>query len=233
VTDILPEMRMCAEPNRIVAIVEDGEPTSELAARAVAAAQEVMPKVTGHLAGTLRPIFGSNFFGIYFPDRRIWFLEQGTRAHTMHSLAGKTVPMWIDDPSGSVRRENPKAKVRTTVDGRTQVQLFRRVGTKSGYRAWQSKVIRMTRSGVRVARYKYPGAAGRIARREAAKPLTSAGRTGGRIARGNVGVAWRNPGIQGRQMLNFAMTIAAEESDIDLTHLFLVDEATFSPLVRA
>lgn len=227
-----PEMQLCARPDRIIALVGQDEATAELAQRAVNLAREVMPKVTGHLAGTLEPIHGLNFFGIYFPDRRVWFLEQGTRAHTMHEIAGKTIPMWIDDPTGAERRQNPKAKTRTTVDGRAQVLIFRRVGTKSGYRAWASKIVRVTRSGARIAKYKYPGAAGRITRREAPRPLTTAGRTGGRIARGNVGVAWRNPGLQGRQILNFAVTMAAAESDIDLESLFLTDAPTFFPLVR-
>lgn len=231
---LLPEMHLSQRPDRIVALVEEGEDTDLLAERAIELAQEVMPKVTGYLTTTLRPIMGPNYFGIYFPDRRVWFLDQGTRPFTMHQLAGKTIPMWIDDPTGAERRKNPKAKTRRTIDGRLQVLIFRRVGTREGAQARKaSKVVKLLSSGARVARYSYPGAAGRIARREAKKPMTSPGRTGGRIAKGNVGVAWRHPGLTGRQFLNFAVMASAEESGLDLPHVYLTDGATFFPLVRS
>lgn len=222
----LPERRMAHEPDRIIALVDEdiGFGTEELANYAVETAQAIMPKVTGGLANSLRPVHGIGYFGINFPDKRVWFLERGTRPRTMNNLAGKTVPMWIDDPTGTERKSNPKAKIRTTVDGRVQVLIFRRVGVKPAGRR--------TKGAGRVARY--PGAPGRIARREAPGTLTTPGRTGGRIARGNVGVAWRNPGITAREFLNYAMSVAVEDGDLDnVREVYLVDAPTFFILTRA
>jgi hypothetical protein len=224
--DLLPENRLCREPNRII-VIGAGTFTSDMATEATNVARSVMPKITGYLSTTLRPIYGVGWFGIYFPDRRVWFLEQGTRPFTMRSLQGKTIPMWVDDPTGTERRANPKAKVRITVDGRTQVQIFRRVGVKGAARGAK---VTTGAYGLRVARY--PGAPGRITRREASAPLTTAGRTGGRIAKGNVGVAWRNPGLDARFFLNMAMTSVAAEHGIDADAVYLADEATFYTLVR-
>lgn len=219
---MLPEVRMSSTPDRIIALVDPewGYSTDLFAEHAITVAKEIMPKVTGSLAMTLTPLYGIGYFGIYFPDRRVWFLEQGTRARTMHSLSGKIIPMWIDDPTGKERRENPKARTRSTLDGRTQVLIFRRVGVKGAAR--QAR-------GRRVARY--PGQAGRIVRREAGQPLTTPGRTGGRIAKGNVGVSWRNPGMVGRRFLNYAMTVAAE-ADPDVDKVYLADGVTSYALLR-
>jgi hypothetical protein len=218
----LPEDRLCPEPDRIIALVPGVVFTDDLATKAVDIARQVMPKVTGYLSTTLRPTHGVGWFGIYFPDRRIWFLEQGTRPFTMRSLQGKTIPMWVDDPTGAERRANPKAQTRFTVDGRTQVLIFRRVGVKGAQRG-----LKVGRGGAR-----YPGAPGRIARREAPKPFTTAGRTGGRIARGNIGVAWRNPGMTGRQFLNMAVAITCAEAGLEVDQLYLADDPTLFTLIR-
>lgn len=221
--EVLPEDRLCAEPDRIIALVPGVTFTDDLATKAVDIAQQVMPKVSGYLATTLRTTHGVGWFGIYFPDRRIWFLERGTRPFTMRSLQGKTIPMWIDDPTGNERRANPKAQTRVTTDGRTQVLLFRRVGIKGAGRS-----LKVGGRG----RARYPGAPGRIVRREAAAPLTSAGRTGGRIAKGNVSVAWRNPGMVGRHFLNMAMAVTCAEAGLDVDQLYLADDPTFFTLIR-
>lgn len=223
---LLPENRLCREPDRIV-VLGAGLYTADLATQAVNIARSIMPKITGYLASTLRPIYGTGWFGIYFPDRRVWFLEQGTKPRTMTSLAGKVIPMWIEDPTGRERKANPKAETRVTQDGRTQVLIFRRVGVKG---AAKGAKVKTGAYGLRVARY--PGQAGRIAKREAAKPLTTAGKQGGRIAKGNVGVAWRNPGVQGRMFLNMAVTAAAEDEGVEADTAYLADEATFYHLVR-
>jgi|tagenome__1003787_1003787.scaffolds.fasta_scaffold20951591_3 hypothetical protein len=229
--ELLPETRVSTYPDRMVILVEPGLETESLAQRAVYTAQLVMPKVTGYMVTTLRPISGDNFFGIYFPDRRIWFLEQGTRPFTMRSLAGKTIPMWINDPTGSERRANPKAKTRTTVDGRTQVLIFRRAA-KHGARKTVSR--RAPDGSLRTVTVpaSYPGAAGRIKRREAAQPLTTPSRVGGRIARGNVGVRWRHPGTSGRNFLNYAMTVTAWAEDLRPSSIYLADSASISTLTR-
>lgn len=215
---MLPDVQLSPWPDRALVLVDPSAelPTDELAAHATELARQLLPKVTGTLAASIRSISGPNFFGIYFPDRRAWYLERGTRPFTMRSLSGKTVPMWVDDPTGKERRANPKAKTRLTVDGRNQVLIFRRVGTKTQDR-----------------RTRYPGAPGRIARREAGHPFTTPGRVAGRIARGNVGVAWRNPGIQGRQNLQAALSFCAEEYWLDADRMFFVDSASFYSLMRS
>lgn len=214
----------------MIMLVEEGVDTEELAEQAVYLARLRMPKVTGRTANSLQPIFGDGFFGIYFPDRQTWFLEQGTKPFTMNSLHG-TIPMWIDDPTGSERKANPKAKVRTTKDGRTQVLIFRRVAKKGT----RKSVIRKTKDG-RTLRVtvpaSYPGAPGRIIRREANRPLTTAGRVAGQVARGNVGVRWRHPGIVARQFLNSAIAGAALDNGVELIPVYVCDNTTFFSLIR-
>jgi hypothetical protein len=230
---MLPESRLSWDPDRIVILVDStgGLDTNLLAEQAVHEARVVMPKVTGYLVTTLRAIHGDNFFGIYFPDKRVRYLEQGTGPFTMNNLAGKTVPMWIDDPSGKERAANPKAKTRTTVDGRTQVLIFRRAALK-GSRRNVRRTLPGGRTRVVSVPASYPGAAGRISRREASQPLTTAGRQGGRVARGNVGVRWRHPGITGRQFLNYAMSVTAITNGLGVDVVYLADAVTIFTLLR-
>jgi hypothetical protein len=233
-SELLPEVQMSREPDRILVLVDPDldVDTEMLSTQAIDAARQLMPKVTGMMASTLRPISGDQYFGIYFPDRRVWFLEQGTRPFTMRNLAGKTIPMWINDPTGVERRNNPKAKTRRTVDGRDQVLIFRKAATPGQRRnvtrkgpGGASRVVSVPAS--------YPGAPGRIARREAARPFTTAGRTGGQVARGNVGVRWRHPGTVGRQFLNAALSITAWQEGLDPTGIYLVDGVTIYSLLRS
>lgn len=152
----------------------------------------------------------------------VWFQEQGIRPFTMFSLAGKTIPMWVDDPTGTERQKNPKAQVRTTLSGKTQVLIFRRAAMPG-----QTKKVRRKTAGGTYEEYtvpmSYPGAPGRIARREAPQPWTTPGRRPGAIARGNVGVRWRHPGLAPRQFLNHAMTLAAEKGGIVPTRIYAAD----------
>jgi hypothetical protein len=85
-----------------------------------------MPKCSGNAANRLQPLYGKSYFGVYFADNYTWFQENGIRPFTMRSLQGKVIPMWINDPGGLERAKNPKARIRTTVDGRTQVLIFRK-----------------------------------------------------------------------------------------------------------
>ena len=231
--ELLPEARMCHEPDRILILVDPaaGLSTDALASQAVFTAVDVMPKVTGHMVSTLRPIFDDSFFGIYFPDRRVWFQEQGIRPFTMHHVAGKVIPMWIEDPTGAERKANPKAKTRRTLDGRTQVLIFRRAANKGERRTVRRK---LPGDGVRTVSVpaSYPGAPGRIASQGERAPATTAGRTGGRVARGNVGVRWRHPGIVARHFLNYAMTITAWADGLDPDQVYLVDSVTMFTLLR-
>jgi hypothetical protein len=127
----------------------------------------------------------------------VWFQEQGIRAFTMWSLKGKVIPMWVDDPTGTEREKNPKAQTRVTLSGKTQVLIFRRATN--------------------------PGAPGRIAKREAPQPWTTAGRRPGAIARGNVGVKWSHPGLAPRKFLNHAVGAAARWGGIEPERIYAAD----------
>src|SRR5207302_2685404 len=127
------------------------------------------PKLSGAMAGGIRAIWGRGWYGLSWRLDRVWYQEAGTRPRTMWSLEGKTIPMWIDDPTGKERQENPRAKTRVTKSGKAQVLIFRKA------------------KGV--------GSPGRISLREAPRPHTRPGRLGGAIARSNVGVKWRHPGL--------------------------------------
>jgi hypothetical protein len=156
---------------------------------AVAFSRRIAPKLTGMSSRNFKPIFGQGFFGIGWEEDYVWYQAMGIRAFTMYSLAGKTIPMWIDDPTGKERQKNPKAKTRVTVSGKTQVLIFRRAA-----RIGQRKTV--VRNGVPVSvPMSYPGAPGRITLREAPAPDTRPGALGGQIAAGNVGVRWRHPGL--------------------------------------
>lgn len=169
-------------------------------------ARENCPKLSGQGAHNIMPIWGRGFFGLHFLDY-IWIQNVGAKAQTMRWLAGKTVPMWIDDPTGSERRKYPKAKFRTTASGRVQVLLFRRAANFG-----ERRLVRKKEGNIVTERWvpkSYPGAPGRISVREAPAPFTTPGRIGGRIARGNVGVRWYFPGLSPRGFLNHALQEAA------------------------
>lgn len=165
----------------------------------------------------MQPLYGRGFFGIYFGSNVMWFQENGIRPFTMNSLEGKTIPMWVDDPSGQERVKNPKAKVRTTASGKIQVLIFRKVGRKGQFKT-------VTRNGIKVqVPTSWPGAPGRIGMREAAAPRTRGGTFGGRIAGGNIGVRWRHPGLAARLFMNNALTLAAGNNGIVPTRIYVTD----------
>jgi hypothetical protein len=176
-----------------------------LARQAVRLAQQHAPKLTGASSQRLQPYYGAGFFGIRWLDDFIWFNEVGTRPRVMKNLAGKTIPMWIDDPTGSERLKNPKAKTRVTASGKPQVLIFRKVANVG-----QRKTVRRKIAGnhrlVDVPA-SYPGAPGRIAKRQFVK---YPGPSNGRVAVRNIGIRWYNPGISGKGFLHNAIrTIAA------------------------
>lgn len=193
-------------PDRLIMNVEGlSESDAQFLAReAVTVAQRLAPKSSGYSARRLQPIWGEGYFGIQWPDPYVWFQEAGIRAFTMTKLAGKTIPMWIDDPTGEERRKNPRARTRTTEDGRRQVLIFRKaapVGSR--------KTVKRDGQMVDVPR-SYPGAPGRIQYRELPRPWTKPGRVGGRIARHNVGVRWRHPGLSRRSFIRSSMNYVCE-----------------------
>jgi hypothetical protein len=216
----LKEWAYSLTPDRILMLIDgaDIQMTEEMARTAVSYAQSSMPKISGHLSASLKPAFGENYWGIYFPDKRAWYLEKGTNPFTMNSLAGKIIPMWVDDPDGSVAKdEGRKAQTRITVDGRHQTKIFRRAARKG-----QRKMVEKNGRLISVP-MSYPGAAGRISSRGGQ----------GRISSGNVGVRWRHPGIGGRDYLNNAMFDASIAHGVDPEPVFLVDDATFSIVTRS
>lgn len=218
---MLNEQMMTVRPDRMLVVLEeidDPQVMETLAQESVDLAKQIMPKITGSLAASLSPVFGNNFFGIYFPDRRAWFLEQGTNPFTMRSLAGKTIPMWIDDPNGELAHEQgPKAKTRVTGDGRRQTLIFRHAAPIGSRKMVfkRGKWISVPRS--------YPGAPGRIANRSG----------NGRIAAGNVGVRWRHPGIESRHYLNRSIEQVAYRYGIFPDRVYLIDAATYPAATKS
>lgn len=183
-----------------------------------------MPKMTGASAARLQPIYGKGYFGIWWADSYVWFQDHGIRPFTMRSLAGKTIPMWVDDPTGQERVKNPKAQVRTTMSGKVQVLIFRKAAN-IGQRV--TKYGKDPKTGQRIIisdrPASYPGAPGRIGVREARSPNTREGKVAGRIAKGNSGVRWRHPGIAPRLFLNNAVTLAAQWNGILPVRVYLTD----------
>lgn len=201
-----PQQNMAAgTPDRLIMVLQglDANEAERLAQEAVSRARVVMPRVTGATANSLRPLSGEGYFGITFPEVA-WWQEHGTKPRTMKNLAGKTIPMWVEDPDGSERRKNPHIKTRTTQDGRFQVQIFRK-----------SSPIGARRPDGKAA--SYPGAPGRIGTRG---PM-------GRIGAGNVGVRWRHPGLRSLQFMNGAMATAAFEAGHLIDPIFVLDASNW------
>jgi hypothetical protein len=183
-----------------------------LANVAVIFARAHAPKLTGVSASRIEPLYGKEHFGLRWADDRVWFQNAGVNPFVMRALAGKTIPMWIDDPSGTERQKNPKAKVRVTESGRTQVLIFRKAA-QLGAR----KTVARRRGGVTTqvtVPQSYPGAPGRITIREAGAPYTSPGRQPGRIARGNVGLRWYFPGLSPRNFIQNGLVQACNAAGI-------------------
>lgn len=218
------EMRLSERPDRLIVVVPGMRPgqSRRIALEATRLARQRSPKLTGNTARKLQPLYGRGFFGIYFGDPIAWYQENGIRPFTMRSLAGKTIPMWIDDPTGQERIKNPKAKVRVTASGKTQVLIFRRAA-QFGQR---KTVTRRTKGGQETTvsvPMSYPGAPGRIGNREAGAPRTRGGKLGGQIAAGNVGVRWRHPGIAPRKFMNSALTLASGNNGVFPTRIYVAD----------
>lgn len=196
----------------------DAARAHQLAIEAVNQARAVAPK--GYLAvgekgmaSRLVPYSGQGYFGIRWMDQYAWFQEHGANPFTMKNLAGKTIPMWIKDQTGSERIKNPKAKTRVRPDGVTEVLIFRKVA-KKGTRKLTTKGGK-----TRNVPASYPGAPGRIALREARHPFTSPGKAGGAIAATNVGVRWRNPGLNGLHFMQHGIQTAAQSFGIIITQI--------------
>lgn len=205
------------------------EDAYEAAQLAVAHAQALCPKLTGTGASGIKPLFGEGYFGLTWTMPYLWVQNVGAKPFLMRSLAGKTIPMWIDDPTGTEKAKNPKAQTRTTESGRTQVLIFRRAAPIGS----RKTVKRKGPGGAMISRdvpASYPGAVGRIAQREAPRPWTTEGRTGGQIAQGNIGIRWYFPGLSSRNFFEEGLNRAAEDigarGHISVAYDFLPEQTT-------
>lgn len=218
-------MRLSENPDRLIMLVPglSGARARTIANAAVAEARRKMPKMSGWAASRIFPLYGKGFFGVGFLDSYVWFQEKGIRPFTMTSLAGRTIPMWINDPTGVERQRNPRARTRVTLSGVNQVLIFRKVaqiGATKTIRRRNKVTGAIETTSVPAS---YPGAPGRIAVRQAGSPNTTPGRVGGRIAPGNVGIRWRHPGLAPRGFLNNAISLAAQWYGILPIRIYVAD----------
>ena len=194
------------------------EDAEDVAERAVALTRQYLPRATGAAAATVFPIFGPEWFGVEWQHDSIWFQELGTKPHTMRSLAGKTIPMWVKDRDFKLRTANPNIETRQREDtNETEVLIFRRVA-KQGQRREEWKMIDGSLQMVSKP-MSYPGAPGRIAVNRS-RGIMREGDTmygssnPGRIAKGNVGVRWRHPGLEAGRFVMNGVVDAAEEYNL-------------------
>jgi hypothetical protein len=223
VTGEAPEFTLSNNPDRVIMVVPGlrGPRARQLANAAARETRRLMPRLTGRAASRLFPLYGAGYFGIGWQDSYTWYQDNGIRPFTMYHLAGKTIPMWIDDPAGTERQRNPKAATRITLSGKLQVLIFRRAAQLGQTRTVRTKVAGQWE--VRTVPASYPGAPGRIGRREAGVPWTTPGRTGGQIAQANIGVRWRHPGLAPRKFLNRGMVLAATQGGILPDRIYVAD----------
>lgn len=219
------ELRLSERPDRLIVVVPGMRPgqARRIALDAVRLARRRMPKMSGKGAKRLQPIYGKGYYGIFFGESYIWFQENGIRPFTMNQLAGKTIPMWVDDPTGTERTRNPKAKTRVTASGKTQVLIFRRAAQKGQRKTVKRKNKVTGQIETTSVPMSYPGAPGRIGVREAARPFTRSGKLGGQIGAGNVGVRWRHPGLAPRKFMNSSITLASGVHGIVPTRVYVCD----------
>lgn len=194
-------------PNTLEVLVAGlGEQAAHrLAILAVSRAQHIAPKSSGRGSQNLRPYWGKGFFGITWTDSYMWYQEAGIKAFTMRSLAGKLIPMWVNDRDGSEAAKIPikdrTRRTRTDAAGKRQVLIFRKVSAMGA----RKQVPTSTPGLMRSAPASYPGAPGRISHR-----VVENGRNTGRIAARvnglpHVGVRWRFPGLIGRGFMHHAL----------------------------
>jgi len=206
-------------PDRIVMGVPGVDETlaRALAINATRQARMFAPKLTVQSSSNFVPIWGEGWFGIRWEHQYIWFQEAGIKPFTMRSLAGKVIPMWVDDTDGSEASKQKQPKTRTTASGRQQTLIFRRAA-RIGQRkdVWRNVGGRMVKVNVPAS---YPGAPGRIAVNRS-RGLIRQGDVSpgvgnpGQIAKGNVGVRWRHPGLNPSRFLARGVHAAAVQYGI-------------------
>jgi hypothetical protein len=206
-------------PSKAIMGVPDmsGEDLRPIAMRAAIIARELAPKLSVQSVSMFMGIWGEGFFGIQWEHPYVWYQEAGIRPFTMRNLAGKVVPMWLDDADGKLREANPKAKTRVTNSGRPQTLVFRRAAAMGARKSvWRQVGGVMTRVSVPQS---YPGAPGRIAVNRSQGILRMGdvnpnAANVGQIAPGNVGVRWRHPGLAGGRFIEGGMRLAAQEAGL-------------------
>lgn len=212
--DVAPDRLYCFAPGL------QRTDTRKLAMHAAEVARALCPRLSGRAAAGIKPYWGDGFFGVKWDVPYLWHQEAGISSFTMNNLAGKTIPMWIDDWTGELARADPKAKTRITANGRRQILIFRKAA-KFGER----KRVPVRGADGRILRWRdvpksYPGAPGRIVHREW-RPV---GGTTGRIARvvnrTQVGVRWRHPGLMPREFLQYAIQTTALSAGIKNTTVY-------------
>lgn len=213
-------------PNRLYVLAPGmtKHQTRTLAQHAVAISQTLSPRLSGRAANGIKEYYGDGFFGVRWSAPYLWYQEGGHGAFTMRTLAGKTIPMWVDDWTGEMARADPKAKTRITQNGRRQILIFRRAG-KLGAR---KRVAVRDRQG-RLVRWRsvpqsYPGAPGRITHREWKSPEGTTGRITRTVTPSHVGVRWRHPGLIPREFMQHALQQVALLYEIENTEVY----ATYS-----
>lgn len=198
-------------PDRLVLEVPVNDPgqTKAMALDAVRFARRQAPKMSGASAKRISPISGSGWIGLTWLDSFLWYQEMGIRSFTMKNLQGKTIPMWIDDPSGKEQMNNPKAKTRTTASGKTQVLIFRRAAVKGSFKPGKPKA-----GGGFTNVASVPGSPGRI------RP----NHIPGTIVRGNIGIKWYFPGTAARMFLHQGLYEAASRAGVVPGDIYPIDE---------
>lgn len=199
----------------------DVEETQRMAERAAQLTKQYLPRATGAAAGGVSPIWGEEWFGVEWKQDSVWFQDQGIQPFTMRNLAGKTIPMWVKDKSGELRRNNPKIKTRVRADtGETEVMIFRKAAPIGQRRQdWRMRNGRLERVDVPAS---YPGAPGRIAVNRSQGQIRD---DDGKISKGNVGVRWRHPGLDGGAYIARGMSDAAAEFGVPVEDVQYLPES--------
>ena len=226
------EFPLSERPDRLIMWVPglSGSKARRIANESVRQARQLAPKLSGRMSSRMFPLYGKNYFGVGWQDPYAWFQEHGISPFTMTSLQGKTIPMWIDDPYGTYAMSHPKSPTRVTLSGRLQVLIFRKVAMMGERKTVRRKIG--DHYETTTVPKSYPGAPGRIGRRETGRPLTTPGRVPGAIARGNIGVRWRHPGLAPRAFINHSMTLAAQRAGILPIRIYVADTSWRSHFPR-
>ncbi len=221
------ELILSVRPDRAFMVVDELPRANAylLALEAVEEARKKMPKLSGRAADRLEPIYADNIFGILWQDSYVWYQDHGIRPFTMNNLQGKTIPMWINDPSGQLRQKNPKAKTRVTKDGRQQTLIFRKAPKQGG---GTQRYSRNSKTGALELNTDKKGSsptkAGRAKKDNLAGSLSEEGRkSGGKNGSGSSGMGWRYPGIAPKLFINNSITVTAQKNGILPVRIYVTD----------